>query len=81
MARGIEQIKAYAIEEYGEPCPDFAARCINCILWREINALEARAPDLSDQEADMAMHWIDRYSCGIDGYPQLDRIRPSQERS
>ncbi|MCO5072053.1 MAG: hypothetical protein M9944_12685 [Rhizobiaceae bacterium] len=79
MENGINKLKALITEEYGEKCPDFDQGCINCRIWQAVEELDQRAPDLTDEEADMALHWIDRYSVGFDDYPQLDRVRPLEE--
>jgi hypothetical protein len=62
-------------EDFGERCPDYAPGCICCELWKDYDRLTAAGP-LSEEEADMAMHWLDRYSAGIDEYAQFDRVRP-----
>lgn len=79
MANGIDKIKALVTEEYRERCADFHPDCINCCIWLAVDELEKRAPDLTEDEVDKALHWIDRYSVGIDVYPQLDRVRPVHE--
>lgn len=60
-------------EEYAERCPDFSPGCINCVAWKAYETLIADGP-ISEAEAAMAMHWLDRYAVGIDSYPQFDRI-------
>lgn len=78
MANGIELLRIMVIEEYGEPCPDFEAQCLGCTAWQAVAKLERRCPNLTDDEAYMAMHWLDRFSAGLDSHPQLDRIGQSK---
>jgi hypothetical protein len=74
MMDGVEELKAMLTADYGERCPDYVPDCINCTAWKAVDELVQRVPDLTSEDADMAMHWIDRYGAGIDDYPQLDRI-------
>lgn len=67
-------------DDFGERCPDFAAGCTVCELWKAYDALLADGP-LSEEEEDMALHWLDRYAAGIDDYPQFDRVRPEPPAS
>lgn len=71
---GIEHLRQFITEEFAERCPDYEPTCLCCTVWRAFDELAQRCPDLSDEDADMAMHWADRYSAGIDDYPQFDRI-------
>lgn len=73
-ATGLETLHAMIVHEYSERCPDYEPTCICCTVWRAFDELAERCPDLSGEDADMAMHWLDRYSAGLDEYPQLDRV-------
>ncbi len=68
-----DELQSAIIEGFGERCPDFAAGCLNCELWKAYDELMAAGP-LSDEEVGFALHWLDRFGAGIDGYPQFDRI-------
>lgn len=61
-------------EDFGERCPDFAEGCACCEVWAAYDDLVKRHPDLSEEDLDMALHWLDRFAVGIDAYPQFDRI-------
>lgn len=71
---GNERLSKTIEADYGERCPDFHPDCICCQIWRAYDELVAAKPTLTDDDQDMAMHWIDRFAAGIDAYPQLDRI-------
>lgn len=74
----MDELARYITEEFGDRCPDFASGCMGCEVWKAYDDLMSKRGPLDEDEAFLAMHWIDRFAAGIDDYPQLDRLLPDE---